>query len=102
MCATHTVCVDGWGVGVKWGTMPGHNCNWRPGMLPALTTMHQPIDITAQPPPSPFCFFLQPPSIFDSQVHWVFGAKLLNKSVTLANASLNLMHEDPPAGNGSP
>jgi hypothetical protein len=32
------------------------------------------------------------------QVHWVFGAKLQNHSVALSNASLHLMHEDPPAG----
>lgn len=34
------------------------------------------------------------------QIHWVFGAKLLNQSVTLANASLNLLHEDAPAAGG--
>jgi hypothetical protein len=32
------------------------------------------------------------------QVHWVFGAKLQNQSVALSNASLHLMHEDPPKG----
>jgi hypothetical protein len=32
------------------------------------------------------------------QVHWVFGSKLVNSSVTLANASLELMHEAPPPG----
>jgi hypothetical protein len=32
------------------------------------------------------------------QVHWVFGSKLVNSSVTMANASLELMHEAPPAG----
>jgi hypothetical protein len=32
------------------------------------------------------------------QVHWVFGSRLRNSSVTLANASLELMHEAPPAG----
>uniref|UniRef100_A0A383VWF0 Uncharacterized protein n=1 Tax=Tetradesmus obliquus TaxID=3088 RepID=A0A383VWF0_TETOB len=30
------------------------------------------------------------------QVHWVFGSKLQNHSVTLANASLELQHEAPP------
>jgi uncharacterized membrane protein YfbV (UPF0208 family) len=34
------------------------------------------------------------------QVHWVFGSRLHNSSVTLANASLQLMHEAPPTGAG--
>jgi hypothetical protein len=34
------------------------------------------------------------------QVHWVFGSRLRNSSVTLADASLELMHEAPPAGAG--
>lgn len=72
----------------------------RGGMQAANAALHVHLHIAVIPPLlwlTTWFLALLPLSL-SVQVHWVFGAKLQNTSVTLRNASLNLLHEDPPRG----